>query len=195
MIHYVYETMFLPTGHYYIGVRSCKRSPWKDPYLGSGFIIRQNLRRFPASDFSKRVLRVFLTRRQASSCERRLVTTITLQDPFCWNLREGGDLKGTYGRIVAASTRVKIGDANRGKKHTQETKAKIAAAMRGRIRSPEHCRKLSEAQPRRPHTPENVEKNRATALRRWANPAWAAAMRRKIAESKPWEGRWGRVGS
>ena len=49
------------------------------------------------------------------------------------------------GLTLSAEHRKKIGDAGRGRRHSEETKRKMSLAQKGKIKSPETCRKISIA--------------------------------------------------
>lgn len=53
------------------------------------------------------------------------------------------------GKVVSETTRLKIGAANLGHKHSDETKAQMSISHKGVLKTEEHKRKISEAGKRR----------------------------------------------
>lgn len=89
--HYTYRITHVPTGRFYVGIRSCSCTPEQDPYMGSGVIIKRLLESHPASEFLKTIIEKFETRLEASDLESIIVTEELLLDPLCLNLKLGGD--------------------------------------------------------------------------------------------------------
>jgi predicted GIY-YIG superfamily endonuclease len=87
--HFVYRTTNKINGKYYIGVHST----WKldDGYLGSGSRLRNAIKKHGIENFTLEVIQFFDIREDALAKEKELVTTNTLSDPNCMNLRTGGD--------------------------------------------------------------------------------------------------------
>ena len=86
--HYLYLITHVPTSKIYIGVRSCKKHPNDDPYMGSGVKLKKICR----SELSKVVLSTFDTRELAMVAEM-----IIVNEEFCLrentlNCKKGGML-------------------------------------------------------------------------------------------------------
>ena len=89
--HYLYKIERLDTGEYYIGIRSCDVDPIDDNYWGSGVKISAKITKHGIDSFTKTILAVFLSRRDAANAEREMVTEDLLFDPLCLNLKTGGE--------------------------------------------------------------------------------------------------------
>lgn len=149
MHHYVYRIDRPSNGEWYIGIRSSKRWPTEDPYMGSG----TRIKRIPRDELRKTVLVVVQTREEAARLEGLLVGPDQLDDPKCLNLYQGGS-RGPLGVSIPHSPEAKakiskalqgnsyrkgkkLSTAHRealgfkGRKHSEETKRKIAESMRG----------------------------------------------------------------
>lgn len=82
--HYVYRTTYLPTGEFYIGVRSSVTEPKDDKYLGSGsftFFSRYNRK-----GYSKEIIAEFPSRDEAETYELSIISQ-NISNTLCKNLR------------------------------------------------------------------------------------------------------------
>lgn len=84
MKHYVYRTTYVPTGAFYIGVRSCKADPKDDEYMGSGSFLF--MARYGRKGYRKEVVAEFLSREEAEIFEVSLISKSKL-DTLCMNIR------------------------------------------------------------------------------------------------------------
>jgi len=112
MNHYVYKTVHVPSGRWYIGIRSSRITPKEDKYLGSGLILKSLLKKHPRVEFSKQILAVARTREEAAQIERRLVGPSELSDPLCLNVVEGGQ-RGFAGGKHSGSARRKMSESRK----------------------------------------------------------------------------------
>jgi hypothetical protein len=87
--HFLYKTVNLLNGKYYVGIHST--SNLKDGYLGSGTRLRRAIRKYGKENFKLEILEFFHTRKDLAKRERELVNEALLQDPMCMNLKPGGD--------------------------------------------------------------------------------------------------------
>lgn len=94
--HYVYKITHKTSNCYYIGIRSCEVEIGIDPYMGSGVLITRFINKYGKENFSKEILYEGVTREDISLKEEELVTSETLLDPLCLNLRTGGDIDRSY---------------------------------------------------------------------------------------------------
>ena len=88
MLHTVYKTVNLLNGRFYIGYHKTENP--NDDYLGSGRVIKNAIRKYGRAKFKKFVLFAFEDAEQAFEKEKELVAT-AMQNPLCYNIREGGD--------------------------------------------------------------------------------------------------------
>lgn len=86
--HIGYLTIHRETGDYYIGVHSTDDPD--DGYLGSGIDLMAAVSVYGRKAFTRHVLAEFDTRQEAMAWERAMVTDHQVQDPHCYNRREGG---------------------------------------------------------------------------------------------------------
>lgn len=138
--YFVYKTTNRVNGKFYIGVHN-----GSDPhYLGSGTILKRAFNVHGRDNFSREILHEGLTRDEAYKIESQLVTMDQVNDPNCYNLKEGGcggtqpdhilkkmsDVKKKmyqkpedhprFGMKNSDETRRKISEGNKGKKMPKE---------------------------------------------------------------------------
>jgi len=129
MFHYVYKTTHIPTGRWYVGIRSCHVWPTEDSsYLGSGSTLLSLVRQEGRGAFAKQVLVIVETRAEAARIERELVGPDQVADPMCLNLCGGGDC-GPRGFSHSEEARRKIQATHKGRTWTREHRLAHAAAM------------------------------------------------------------------
>ena len=152
MFHYVYRIDNLINGKFYIGVHSGEKNPSEDNYCGSGKNIKAAIKKYGKNNFSKLILGVFGSRKEADDKEKELVSEDLLSDPTCYNIILGGT--GNFWvkksrefkkrQPLSLETRVKISNAQLGKskpKHSIEANKAKSLRQAGKpnlfMRSPE----------------------------------------------------------
>jgi len=88
--HTVYKILNNITQQYYIGKHSTDNL--NDSYFGSGGKLYKNVIEFKKENFSKYILKIFETEKEAYEYEQKLVNNKTLKDPLCLNNCPGGYL-------------------------------------------------------------------------------------------------------
>lgn len=136
----VYKTTNLISGKTYIGMH--KTSNPNDSYLGSGFQIKQAIKKYGRENFKKEILAVFETDSEARELEKQLVDASWITEESNYNLAPGG---GGHGGRQSPEARKRLADWNRktkkgnqyhkGFKHTQEAKDAVSKANSGRVQN------------------------------------------------------------
>jgi len=88
MYHFVYKTINLKNGKYYIGVHSTDNI--NDGYLGSGKFIGRAINKHGSENFERQILEYFSNREDALKRESELVTEDHVLDRNCYNMTPGG---------------------------------------------------------------------------------------------------------
>lgn len=88
-MHYVYKITNKINGKFYIGKRK-HSNPQKDPYTGSGKLIKLAIEKYGIQNFSKEILAVFEGNEEASKYEASLITENMIKSSACYNMHEGG---------------------------------------------------------------------------------------------------------
>jgi len=124
--HYVYKTIHTPTGRWYVGIRSCRCWPGDDPYLGSGLVLRRTIRKYGREEFSKLILVMVQTRKEAARIEAALIGPREVRNRLCLNVRTGG----TGGRLVGSAEQARLEKVARANKRSEKIAAGVAATKR-----------------------------------------------------------------
>lgn len=135
--HFLYRTVCLVTGRWYIGIHST--DDMGDGYLGSGRQVSNSIRKHGKENHTREIIELCPSR--AFLCEREecVVTHEMISDPLCMNLIKGG----TANKFpVGQTTRDRMRLAKLGKKQSPETVEKRRLASMGRVQSFETREKL-----------------------------------------------------
>lgn len=113
------------------------------------------IKKYGWDSFNHFVLADNLTHEEACNLEKEYIHKWSLQDDrFGYNIKEGGQ-----GGPITEETKIKIGNANRGKQASPETKKKLSESHKGRKHTEEERFKISKANKGKKKPPEWV-KNR-----------------------------------
>jgi hypothetical protein len=88
-IHYIYKTVCLITGRYYIGMHSTNNID--DGYMGSGKRLRRSIRKYGKDSHIKEILEFFENRELLIEAEKKSITPEMITDINCMNLKGGGE--------------------------------------------------------------------------------------------------------
>lgn len=153
--HYIYKITNNINGKYYYGKRSCKCAIDKDPYMGSGTLLRKALLKHGTDNFTKEILAICDSAEDTLELEEMLVTLKEVNDPMCYNMICGGRV-GTTGLKHSDEAKAKISKAatvfNTGRICTEETRNKRRLLMTGKTHTIEAIAKMSESQKGRTHS-------------------------------------------
>lgn len=122
-----------PSGKRYIGITSqIPKRRWKKD--GTGYIHNPHfwnaIQKYGWDNFQHIIVLENETYERACAAEMYLIKHYRTKNPkYGYNMTDGGD--GSFGWIPSENVRKKIGEKNRGRKHSEDTKRKISAAMRG----------------------------------------------------------------
>ena len=148
MIHYVYETRNKVNNNIYIGVKSSKH--FDDGYFGSGTYLKRAINKYGIENFTKKILWVFGTAREAYQKESEIVDQSFINRKDVYNIATGGKggnlgdaankkkSESLMGHFVSEETKRKIGEANKGKsyrkgaKWSAESRKRLSDACKGR---------------------------------------------------------------
>jgi len=87
--YYVYKITNLINGKVYIGKRTSD-TPETDKYMGSGKLITASIKKYGMKSFSKEILAIFDTEKEAAELEASIVTKEFIKESNTYNLHEGG---------------------------------------------------------------------------------------------------------
>jgi len=135
--YFIYLTTNINNGKSYVGFRCTNNLD--EPYLGSGLILKRQIRKYGSKNFKRQILE-FCTEDNWQEKERYWIKEKNTLFPNGYNLSEGGD-GGNLGQIVNQ----KISLSNIGRLHSEETKLKISNSEKGKIISIETREKMSQS--------------------------------------------------
>lgn len=148
MFHYVYLIRSKSTDKYYIGVRSSRKEPNQDPYMGSGKVIKALLKANPA-DWDKYIISEHIDRDEALVAEKE-ATEGHYGQPWCLNMRRGGNAYFNQAYVASPSTRKKMSESAKRdralnpRKRSTEAIEKTASKNRGRTNKPESIQLMKD---------------------------------------------------
>jgi hypothetical protein len=87
--HYIYKTINLVNGKYYIGMHSTNNL--EDGYIGSGKRLWYSLKKYGRENFKCEILEFLPNRSSLKKKEKELVNENILKDNMCMNLKIGGE--------------------------------------------------------------------------------------------------------
>jgi len=93
-IHYIYKTVNIVTGRFYVGMHSTFNV--NNNYLGSGKRLWYSIKKYGKENHKKEILEFCKDRVELKIREKEIVNTDMIHDKMCMNLMEGG--KGGYNK-------------------------------------------------------------------------------------------------
>ena len=118
--HYLYKTVHIPTSRYYVGKRSEKTM---SSYLGSGYHLKNAIKKYGKQEFSKIILCYFESGEAAYEAELRYITEDMVKSKDCFNERLGGTGSG-MGKDNIIHAAMAAGKVDRYRFRTAERAAK-----------------------------------------------------------------------
>lgn len=127
--HFIYKTVFILTGQFYMGMHSTDRMD--DGYLGSGIWLKRAVKKHGEAQFRREIVEMCDSRKVLRVRETEIVNSDLLNDPMCMNLVCGGwDGPGMEGKPSPLRGRKLSPEhiaAVKAALNTPEVKAKMAA--------------------------------------------------------------------
>ena len=146
--HFIYKTICLVTGKYYVGMHSTDDKD--DGYLGSGLRLRRSVKKYGAERHVRKILEDCSVQGRKHLYERETfhMNSERLNDPLCMNLATGGKGAPVGNRYAEGpwtdERRQAFSQICQGRKVTEETKRKISLTLKGRSLSDVQRRKISQ---------------------------------------------------
>lgn len=105
--HIIYKTTNLINNKIYVGMHSTDNL--NDGYLGSGWILKQAIKKYSKENFKREVLLVLSNRKEAREVEALLVDTEFIARQNTYNLQEGGmGVENQWVRIIQLMVKLPI---------------------------------------------------------------------------------------
>lgn len=125
---FVYKTMNIINGKYYIGVHEGKDT---DAYLGSGVKLKKAIKKYGLDNFKREIIQYCDTRDDAYLLEKMIVTPELISSGLVYNLNAGGH--GGWHHAI------KIGNQNVAKR--PEVKKKISDTLKANMTDGERAKR------------------------------------------------------
>lgn len=166
----------------YVGIT--KRNPilrWKN---GKGYkenpLFHNAIQKYGWNCFDHEIIATGLTEEEACHMERFLISSLYLQnDQFGYNLKDGGTEC-----TLTEDTKIKIGNALRGRVQSNEVRTKQSEAHKGKKLSPEHAKAISKANKGRPRTKKEMDAAKRNGLKMSGDNHWTRRLGGIKEESK-----------
>lgn len=155
--NYLYRIINNINGVEYIGVHRTENL--NDGYMGSGKLLKRAIRKYGTENFTKEILQLYPTYKQALLAEKKMVTLEYIESDDNYNLREGG-----YGRCGWSSEcRQKMSQNKRDKwKNDAKFRDKMLTINRSTTRRDKISKSLTGKKRKNPQN-KNLDKIRKTA--------------------------------
>lgn len=119
MYYFLYMTMNLINGKYYIGVH--KTNDINDGYLGSGLLLNKAIKKYGRENFKRYILNTYNSLNDAFKDEKEFITEELAKSKQCYNVAAGGHGGHTY----AGKSEEELREI--GKKISEKTTGKIVS--------------------------------------------------------------------
>lgn len=139
MYGYIYKTVNLVNGKFYIGKHKYHKPQIDPSYLGSGIKLKSAIQKYGIQHFQTELLEVCNTAEEMNQREIWWIQQTDACNPdIGYNMSQGGDGNVPYERLVAgAKKRI-------GMRHSPESNAKISKALKNKPKSTLHKAHLSK---------------------------------------------------
>lgn len=125
--HYIYKTVHIPSGRYYVGRHSSDKLD--DDYLGSGKRLKPLLKAHFRHEFKRCIIAFANDPASLKALEALIVDDEMLADPLNLNVAYGGGGCG----VISESAKLLISKKLTGYKHTDQSKKNMSNAHKGYV--------------------------------------------------------------
>jgi group I intron endonuclease len=143
-MRYIYCITNLINQKTYLGKRKCNKLPQEDLYMGSGFIIKQAIKKYGLNNFKKEIL-IYgdFTEDEINEFEKYYISLYRLGGKAEYNVADGGT--GGWTNPLNYELWLKHNkESHKGKPLSQQNKENISKAHKGKIISLEHRKQISK---------------------------------------------------
>ena len=117
-MYYIYLIVNKVNGKTYVGQRKSSKEWYEDKYMGSGRLLGLAKKKYGIQNFEKFLIQYCYSKEETNKAERFWIAEYRRRGKAEYNLSNGGDGGN--------------GEANKGKKHSEEWSKKISEAKKGK---------------------------------------------------------------
>ena len=149
LYHYIYKTTCKITNNFYVGMHST--DSLNDGYIGSGKRLAYSVRKHGKENHITEIIEFLPDRSSLIDREKKIINEKFLQDPFCMNLKlggEGGFISDEHVKKLSKAGNDKFLEKLKDESYKQEFKNKLKESRNSDTNGyslPEYSKKLTEA--------------------------------------------------
>ena len=177
---YIYKTTNRLNGRFYIGQ---KKGPLNNNYFGSGKALRNAVNKYGTDSFQVQILDTAYSREDLDRIEISAIKNARelFGNGVLYNISDGGEGRRSP---MPDSAKIKISQAMKGRKTSDETRRKLRLANLGKKHSEESKKRMSIAHSGFRHTEEFKQRMSRLKSGRPANHPWSKESREKARQAK-----------
>lgn len=148
-MYYIYLIVNKVNGKTYVGQRKSSKEWYEDKYMGSGTLLKKAKQKYGIENFEKFLIQYCYSKEETNKAERFWIAEYRRRSKAEYNLANGGDGgngEANKGKKRSDETRRKLSESHKGNHPSEETRRKRSESLKGKPKSEEWRRKVSEAQ-------------------------------------------------
>lgn len=147
-MYYIYLILNKVNGKTYVGQRKSSKEWYEDKYMGSGTLLKKAKQKYGIENFEKFFIQYCYSKEEVNEAERFWIAEYRSRGKAEYNLANGGDGgngEANKGKKRSDETRRKLSEAHKGNRPSEETRQKMSETRKGKKHSEEWAKKISEA--------------------------------------------------
>ena len=148
-MYYIYLIINNVNGKTYVGQRKSSKQCHLDSYMGSGKLLKKAKQKYGIENFEKFLIQYCYSKEETNKAERFWIAEYRRRGKAEYNLANGGDGgngEANKGKKRSDETKRKLSEAHKGNHPSEETRRKRSESLKGKPKSDEWRKKISEAQ-------------------------------------------------
>ena len=148
-MYYIYLIVNKVNGKTYVGQRKSSKEWYEDKYMGSGTLLKKAKQKYGIENFEKFFIQYCYSKEETNKAEKFWIAEYRSRGKAEYNLANGGDGgngEANKGKKRSDETRRKLSEAHKGNRPSEETRQKMSETRKGKKHSEEWAKKISEAQ-------------------------------------------------
>lgn len=147
-MYYIYLIVNKVNGKTYVGQHKSSKEWYEDKYMGSGKLLWLAKQKYGIENFEKFLIQYCYSKEETNKAERFWIAEYRSRGKAEYNLAnggEGGNGEANKGKKRSDETKRKLSEAHKGNRQSEETRRKRSESLKGKHKSDEWRKKLSEA--------------------------------------------------